>query len=222
MMQSQSCINGKNYGPIVKESRKISGFDAIDVSHGIDVHLTMGSKERLEVEAPEDLLKELVTEIKGRKLKIYFDRTIKWNNDATIYVRAKKIKKISTSGGSDLVGENILKSKNLHLEASGGSDINLEVDVINLRVKTSGGSDIKLSGYVEYLQATSSGGSDIHAFGLISQIADLEASGGSDIKVTAEDELEARASGGADIEYMGNPQQVNAHAATSSDIRKID
>lgn len=222
LMQGQSCINGKNYGPMVKESREVSDFEAIEVSHGIDVYLTMGSKEELEVEAPEDLMEELITEVKGGKLRIYFDRTINWNNKTTIHVKAKKIKRISTSGGSDLVGENILKSKNLYLETSGGSDIKLEVDVKKLEANTSGGSDIEISGYAGHVQATSSGGSDLKAFDLTTLVANLEASGGSDIKITVEDELQARASGGADIEYMGNPQKVNINSGTSSDIKKRD
>ena len=217
--QGQSCMTGKDYGPLVKESRKVSDFDAIEVSHGIDVYLTMGSKERLEIETPEDLLEHLVTEVKKGKLKIYFDKSFNWNNETSVYVTAKNIEKITASGGSDFFGKNVIETKNLELEASGGSDIKLEVDVKHLEVEVSGGSDIKLSGAAEFLNANTSGGSDLKAFGLTAQIGDLEASGGSDIEVTVEEELEARTSGGADIEYMGNPSKTNFNTSASSDIK---
>lgn len=218
--QGNSCLEGKDYGPKVKETREVADFDEIEVSNGIDVYLTMGSREHLEVEIPEDLLKDLVTEVRGGKLKIYFDRSFNWNNETTVYLQAKKIKKINISGGSDLIGENLLESKNLELNASGGSDIKLEIQVEDLEVEVSGGSDIVLSGVADFLIAESSGGSDLKAFELITARADLDASGGSDIKVTVEEELDASASGGADIEYMGNPNLLNTNASASGDIKK--
>jgi len=222
VIQGQSCLEGRDYGPLVKETRKVSDFNAIEVSNGIDVYLTMGSNERLELETPEDLLEHLVTEVKGEKLIIYFDRSFNWNNETKVYVQAKSIERINTSGGSDLVGENVLESRDLKLEASGGSDIKLEVQIKYLEVEVSGGADVLLSGEAERLRANTSGGSDIKAFDLIAQRADLEASGGSDIKITVEDELDARASGGADIEYKGSPQIIDTNTSSSGDIKRTD
>ena len=219
---SFSCIGGRDYGPMEKESREVRDFDRIEGSHGIDVLLTMGNKEELEVSAPEDLLEHLVTEVKGGKLKIYYDRSFNWSNDTKVYLTARKLEGINTSGGSDLTGENLLKSKSLDLKASGGSDIRLEVSVRNLEVHVSGGADITLSGDAERLKANSSGGSDLKAFDLVVQEADLESSGGSDIKITVEEELIARASGGSDIEYRGNPRILDTNTSSSADIKKRD
>jgi hypothetical protein len=217
---SSSCIGGRDYGPLEKQYREVRGFDRIEVSHGIDVSLTMGSKEQLEISAPEDLLEHLVTEVKGGSLKIYYDRSFNWNNNTKVYLTARKLEGINTSGGSDLTGENVLKSKNLDLKASGGSDIRLEVSVKNLDVHLSGGADITLIGEAERLRADSSGGGDLKAFGLVVQEADLESSGGSDIRITVEEELVARASGGSDIEYRGNPRILDTNTSSSADISK--
>ena len=221
-LQGYSCVGDKYDGPTEKETRKVSGFDAIEVSDGIDVYLSMGSREQLEVETVEKLLEHLVTEVEGGKLKIYFDRSFNWNKAAKVYVQAKHINRISTSGGSDLTGENVLESRDLELKASGGSDIELEVKTENLEVDISGGADILLSGYTEYLQVNTSGGSDLKAFELVAQKADLHASGGSDIKVFVEDELDASASGGADIIYKGNPHVINSKTSSSADIMHRD
>ena len=220
IIQGQSCFQGKQHGPLVKETRNVDNFDELEVSHGIDVYLTMGNDERLELETPEGLLKELITEVEGGTLKIYFDKSFNWNSETTIYLEAKKLRKIHASGGSDVKGENVVEAKNLDLAASGGSDLHLKVDVRDLEVKVSGGADVVLVGSAEYLEAETSGGSDLKAFDLVVQVADLEASGGSDIKVTVEEEIDATTSGGADIEYMGNPQKVNTDSSASSDIRK--
>ena len=219
-LQSYSCIGGRDYGPMEKESRNVSDFEAIEVSDGIDVYLKMGSKEYVEVETSEKLLEHLVTEVRGKTLKIYFDGSFGWNKEAKVYVEAKRIESISTSGGSDLSAENTVESKDLTLKASGGSDLKLHLEARKLKIEVSGGADIRISGVTDYIHVNSSGGSDLKAFDLIAQRADCDASGGSDIRIHVEDELDARASGGADIIYMGNPQKINSDASSSGGITK--
>ena len=222
LIQGFSCIGSKDYGPVERESRKATDFNSIEVSHGIDVVLSMGSKEHVEVEAPEELMEHLITEVKGHELKIYFDRSFNWNNETKVYVEARELEKIITSGGSDLNGDDVINSKELEIKASGGSDIELEVVTNHLDINVSGGADINLSGKTRYLYANTSGGSDLKAFDLIVERAELHASGGSDIKVYVEEEMEAKASGGSDIEYMGNPQIIDTNTSSSADIRKIN
>ena len=222
LLQGHSCRIDTNYRPSEKERRKVSEFDAIEVSHGIDVYLTMGSSEQVDVEAAEELLEDLVTEVKGGILKIYFDRPFNWNANANVWIRAKEINMISTSGGVDLRGENVLEAKHLELKASGGSDMKLELHTKSVNVDISGGANIVLSGVTEELLVRSSGGSDVHSMDLVAKKADLEASGGSDIKAYIEEELDARASGGADITYSGNPGYVNTHTSAAGDITHRD
>ncbi len=217
---SFSCITDRNLGPVEKETRKVGDFTEIEVSHGINVYITMGNDNHLEVETNEDLMDKLVTEIRGDKLKIYFEGSFIWTKTANVYLDARTVHKISASGGSDVKGENELKTENLELRASGGSDIRLEIDVRNLEVDISGGSDVDLIGEANYIEANASGGSDLKAFDLITQTARLEASGGSDIKIFVEDELEARASSGSDIKYKGNPRNLDTRDSSGGDVSR--
>ena len=221
-IQSYSCIGNRYNGPIVKESRNVSGFKEIEVSDGIDVFLSMGTKEKIEVEASENILENLITEVSGKTLRIYFEKSFNWNKTAVVHVSATNIKKISTSGGSDLVGENSIHARDLELKASGGSDIKLEIEVDNLEIFASGGADIVLSGSAGFIEAKTSGGSDLRAYDLHSGSAVLDASGGSDIRIYIEKEIEANASGGADISYKGNPTIIKSKTSSSADINQID
>jgi hypothetical protein len=217
-----SCITERSYGPVERESRNIGSFSEIEVSHGINVFITMGNRHSLEVETSEDLMKKLVTEVRGDKLRIFFEGNFMWIRTANVYVQAEEITKISASGGADVVGEDEIRGRDLELRASGGSDIRLEVDVENLEVEVSGGADIELAGAASYLEASSSGGSDLKAYQLIVQTARLEASGGSDIKVYVEEDIDARASGGADIKYQGNPKNVQTRDSSGGDVTKVN
>lgn len=219
---SFSCISNKSYGPVEREFRKIKEFDELEVSHGINVYITMGNRTSLEVETSEDLMEKLVTEVKGDKLRIYFDGNFMWVKTANVYLQAEELTKISASGGADVEGEDKIRGDDLVLKASGGSDIRLDIDVDNLEVEVSGGADIELAGRTDYLEASTSGGSDLKAYELIAQKARLEASGGSDIKIQVEEDLEARASGGADIKYRGNPHKIDTRDSSGGDVSKID
>ena len=218
IVQGYSCIVDLHHGPKEKEIRKVSGFEAIEVSHGIDVYLTMGSSELVEVETSEDLLEHLITEVKGKTLKIYFDKSFNWNDETTVWIQAREINGINASGGADVIGEDVVETRELELNASGGSDIKLEVNTGRIEAEVSGGADIKLSGFTEMLVVNTSGGSDFNSYELTARRADLEASGGSDIKVTVEEELDARASGGADIYYKGDPTNVNSDSSSGGDV----
>ncbi len=221
-IQSYSCIGNRYSGPTVTESRKVSAFSEIEVSDGIDVFLSLGTKENVAVEASEDILENLITKVNGKTLKIYFEKSFNWNKTAVVHVGAINVKRISTSGGSDLVGENSIHSRELELKASGGSDIKLEVEVDNLEVNASGGADIMLSGSADFIEAKTSGGSDLKAFDLHTSRAVLNASGGSDIRIYIEKEIDANASGGADISYKGNPTIIKSKTSSSADITQID
>jgi hypothetical protein len=215
-----SCSGGREYGPVEKESREVSGFDVIHVSSGIKVYLTMGSAEVVEVEAEKELLEHLVTEVRGGMLKIYFDQSFAWNKSTIVYIEGKNITRISASGGSDVIGRNAIESSDLDLKSSGGSNIKLKVKTKSLVADLSGGADITISGFTDQLQARSSGGSDLKALELIAKKARLEASGGADIKVHVSEQIDANASGGADIAYRGNPEVLNSKTSSGAGIMK--
>jgi hypothetical protein len=219
---SSSCISERNYGSVKTETRRVRDFTGIEVSHGIDVYISMGDHTSLEVETGEGLMEDLITEVRGDILKIYFDENFVWVKTANVYINAESLSRISASGGSDVKGEDKLRGRDLELSASGGSDIRLKVDVKNLEVEVSGGADVEVAGTANYLEASASGGADLRAYELMTQIARLEASGGSDIKVHVEKEIQARASGGADIKYRGNPKIRNVKDSSGGDINSVN
>ncbi|MBN1821660.1 MAG: DUF2807 domain-containing protein, partial [Prolixibacteraceae bacterium] len=77
-----------------KESRKVNNFHAIHVSSGIDLYLTMGDEEKLTVIADDDIIDDIVTEVKDGVLKIYMEnRLFRWNfnRERKAYVTVKQL-----------------------------------------------------------------------------------------------------------------------------------
>ncbi|WP_320110805.1 head GIN domain-containing protein [Draconibacterium orientale] len=205
------------------QTRQISGFNAIKVSTGIDLYLTMGNAEEVKVVADDDLINDLITEVEGGTLKIYMKRRnwFNWssgNETRKVYVTVKELKELSASSGSDVESTNTLEGESLEVSCSSGSDLEIDVFYKNLSVNTSSGSDAKLHGKVKTLRVEASSGSDIKAGSLESVICHANASSGSDITVSVSSELYANASSGSDINYHGNPDIRDIDESSGGDV----
>ena len=205
------------------QTRNVSGFNAIDVSTGIDLYITMGNTEEVKIVADEDIINDIKTEVKNGTLHIYMKRNnwFNWggNKSRKAYVTVKELVELRASSGSDVQSENTLQGESLEISASSGSDVKLDVHYKNLSLDTSSGSDAELSGKTKYLRLSASSGSDIDASDLEAVNCKASASSGSDISLTVTEELEADASSGADITYHGNPKIRDINESSGGDVR---
>lgn len=218
---AQKLINDPNV-----ELRNLQGsFTGISVSGGIDLFLSAGSEAVAVSAASPEYRDRIKTDIKNGILRIWFESkqgiSISFNESRRLraYVSFKTLKSLDASGGSDISVEGSITSNELRLDVSGGSDFAGKVEVDHLRVNQSGGSDISISGRAATISVDASGGSDFNGFELITDICNLEASGGSDIEITANKELSAEASGASDIHYRGKPTVKRARASGASEVK---
>lgn len=223
-----SCNFNMNWSPgvsgngnVVTVDRTVEGsFDKIEVSRGMDVYLTQGDTETIEVEADENLQDIIVTEIKDNVLKIYADQNISHSKSQKVFVNFRTVSSISSSSGSDVFSTNTITAESLELSTSSGSDMELNVNADRIDCSSSSGSDLKLSGKTNTLIAEASSGSDIKAGSLDAVISHVKASSGADITVNTSKELIAKASSGGDIKYYGNPEKINKSDGVSGSISK--
>lgn len=205
------------------EIRNVKSFNAIKVTAGIDLYLKMGSVEEVKVIADDDIIDNIITEVKDGTLRIYSKKTnwFSWSFNETrkVYVTVKKLERIDASSGSDVRSENTLKGEDLKISASSGSNVSIDVIFKNIWLDTSSGSDAKLSGKVKIFYAEASSGSDVKAQNLESKICKVAVSSGSDATINVTDELYAKASSGADVRYYGNPGVKEINESSGGNIR---
>ena len=209
----------KGDGNVTKESRKVSDFNAIKVSSGIDLYLTQGNTVSLEIETDKNIHEYIVTEVKDGVLKIYVDGSIREVKKMSAYLTFKEIDALTASGGSDIENTGTITLTRFKMDCSGGSDANLNLKVDEFKCISSGGSDLNLIGDCKFLYAKTSGGSDLDAMEFKVAECELEASGGSDARVYVTDKLKVIASGGSDVYYKGDVL-VDASVSGSSDLHK--
>lgn len=206
-------------GEVVEESRKVNAdFTEVHAAEGLDVFVTQGANFSINVEADENIIDLIGTDIRNGRLKVHAIENI-GRATKNVYVTLPDVSSLSTSSGADLIAQNTISADKIELDASSGSDLEVEVDAQEVIAETSSGADIRVSGSTEVLYADASSGSDIKARGLVAKRCNADASSGADISVNVSESLVADASSGADISYTGNAS-VQKKKSVSGSVHK--
>ncbi|MEZ4808957.1 MAG: head GIN domain-containing protein [Allomuricauda sp.] len=223
---ASSCMMDINFGTgkrgngdVVEESRTVTeDFTVVSASEGLDVFVTQDQDYKITVEADENIIDLIGTDIKDGKLKIHAIENI---GKATkkIYVSLPRITALKSSSGADLIVQNVIESEKIDLDASSGSDLNVELIAREVSADASSGADIRISGQADMLEAEASSGADIKAHELVTKKCNADASSGADITVNVSESLVADASSGADISYTGDAS-VQTKKSVSGSVRK--
>jgi hypothetical protein len=207
------------------EDRHLSGFHAIEVGGPYDVTVTQGNTESVKVEAPEEVISHVTTEVENGVLKIYDKRhDFHWGDlfghhrKILVYVTIKDVNSIVVSGSGDVTFHNGLHADKMNLHVSGSGDVDGELEVKSLETSISGSGDVKLSGHAENSAVRVSGSGDYSARGLITVNTDVHVSGSGDAKIYASNKVDASVSGSGDIRFAGSPKSVYKSKSGSGDI----
>ncbi|MCD4724038.1 MAG: DUF2807 domain-containing protein [Bacteroidales bacterium] len=220
MMGSCILIGGeKGDGNVVKEERTVSGFTSLEVSGAFNVFLYQGKSESLTVEADQNLMEFIITEVKGDKLEIYTKGTIRKATKLNIYLTFEELEMIDISGAVSLVGEDKMIFHELNLDGSGATEIDLIMDVELLEADLSGASEINLSGEAKFVSLELSGASEISAFDFKVVHFELDVSGAADANIYVTENLDVEISGAASVRYKGSPH-VNSEISGAGSIKR--
>jgi hypothetical protein len=199
----------KGNGNVVKVEQNIEPFSELEFKGVFDVILSQGDKEKLVIEADENLIDIVEIKNEGAKLNIDFKKgkSVKKSTKFNVYVTVKDLITINMSGVGDLKNNGSLNLKTLKLEKTGVGDIDLNVNTMILNVKNSGVGTINLQGTTDHLDIDNSGVGDVHTKTLKANNVKLDNSGVGDVTVYASKKIEISANGVGDLKYYGHPVQ---------------
>lgn len=201
-------VTAQNY-----ETRKVGYYDAIKVSHGIEVVLVKGDPGTLKVRTNGIDPDDIVTEVEWETLKIRFRNISIWDEDkydrrdVTIEVPFSEMKSIDGGTGALIKSKSVVKGEELRVEAGMGAEIYLELDVDLLRAEISMGSILESSGMARNQRLKVNMGAVMDHRSVDSEYVTVKASMGGEIKVTASKEVDASANMGGMISVYGDPDK---------------
>jgi hypothetical protein len=188
----------KGSGNVATETRDLSDFESVDVGGVFQVEIVAQKDFAVEIEADDNLLQFIKTEVNDGRLEISTEQRISTSNPIRVRISAPNIERIQASGASK-VSLTDVKNSDLALDVSGASKIKLVGETGNFTVETSGASHID-------------------AENLKSENASIDASGASNVSVNVLGELKSDASGASTITYTGTPKNVIKKSSGASKV----
>jgi hypothetical protein len=211
-------LEGK--GERIEQSRNTEYFDQIEASGNLRLNLWQDQNNEVVVTASENLLENIITEVRGNELRVYTRGRIR-GDEIIVDVAVPDLKRLKANAGINVTGQSSISSPELELEVNAGSTLSLQVFVNRLILRAIAGSDVTLAGEASQVEISGSTGSEVNAYGLMAGDVSVRASTGTQIKVNATDNLSVRASTGSSVHYEGNPSmnEINLSGGASLNRR---
>ena len=187
-------------GNITTQKREVSEFSSVEVSGIFQVQIVSGKELAIEVQADDNIIPLVNTEVSGGTLHIGLERKVTTKNDMIVRISVPNIEKVSSSGASTVNVSNI-KNDSFAIDISGASKVTLAGETAHLNIDVSGAGNID----AEQLNAVR---------------ADVDASGACKVAVNVSSELHSDASGASFITYKGDPKIVDNHQSGVGSITK--
>jgi hypothetical protein len=214
---AQTIINDKN-----AEVRNIGSFSAIKASGGIDIYLSQSDDYALAVSASEDKYRDAIkTEVRNGVLNISYNGSpVRFGSNLKLraYISFKTLESLEGSGACDFIINGSFKGSSLKIKLSGACDVKGNINFEDADLSLTGASTVKVNGNVTNLKIDASGASDVKNYDLVADNCVADISGASDIKITINKSLNARASGASSLFYKGNPERKDVSSSGASSI----
>lgn len=185
-------------GVTATEGREVAGFTRVSASTGVDVTVTPGAEDAVEVTADDNVLPLVATTLEADTLRIHLTNSVRTRTPVKVVVTARRLTGVVASAGASVTADKLSADSWTADVSSGGS------------VTARGTAD-------RQTVSVSSGGS-YDGGDLACKAVAVEASSGGSATVHATDTLKATASSGGSVRYRGSPKVVTPSASSGGSV----
>lgn len=195
-------------GNVITETREVKDFSALMLAGAGDVMITQGETESLTIEAEDNVMQRIRTEVQNGKLVIDFDSTqsrVLPTRPIRFNLAVKDLNTIELTGAGNITLPS-LKTDRFTMHLSGAGNLKLDrLETTQAAFTASGAGNFDVSGQVDKQVVKLTGFGNYNGGNLASQDSQVVISGAGNATVWAQSNLDARISGAGSISYYGNP-----------------
>ena len=221
-----ACARSVGSGHLVTETRNVSGFHAVLLESSGDVIITQGSTEGLTVEAEDNLLPLIRTEVDGKgvlHLGYKPNESITTTRKTTFRLSAKMLDHLVLAGSGDIHADSLSVPDNgkFTVEVPGSGKISVgTLTAGSVKASVEGSGDIKLGGEANDQTVSIDGSGQYNTADLKTRTAKVGIDGSGDAKVSASDDLKIDINGSGSVGYYGNPK-IQKSVNGSGDVKAL-
>jgi hypothetical protein len=199
--QSPQMVEGS--GVRASEGRAVSGFDSIELAGSADVSVSFGDNESVIVEADDNILPLIETNVRGGTLEIHTrpNTNLRTQLGIRVMVTMKSLQSASLPG-----------SGNISIDGLQGQSVDLSMQ---------GSGNITAQGMVERVNITLDGSGNFQCDELQAKSASIEINGSGNVFVYASESLRTSINGSGNVQYRGNPENVEKSVSGSGNVIPI-
>ncbi len=213
--QWDDCITSA--GPMRSEERAVGDFHTIDLSDRVDLVIEERAFGTVSVEAGDNLLGQIITEVENGTLLVRNDMTCNWVRSfkprITVHVPVDQVSKLVLRGTGNISCADTIIRDRFELEqwsAQGSADLLLSVISCSIALHT-GAGDVRLRGRCMQTADLYSGiQGPMDASGMIARFVNVNNSGIADIHCWVTEQLNVGIHDVGDVYYRGEPGAVQA------------
>ncbi|MDX9751942.1 MAG: head GIN domain-containing protein [Flavobacteriales bacterium] len=211
----------KGSGPVVRKTLSVADFHGVELSGSLDVAITRGAVQQVEVEAQANIAELLELEVRDGICRISSRGSYTTNKPFVVHIVMPALDQVTVAGSGDVISTTPFEVDVLNVQLRGSGDVELNVVAGTVHADLSGSGEIKLLGTASTLDAQVKGSGDIKAGNLTTGSANARVVGSGDITVLT-GTLDARITGSGDVKYKGAKPVITAQVTGSGEVRHVD
>ncbi len=186
---------------VTSESRNVSGFKEVELNGAGTLSIRQTGEESLSIEAEEDVIPKINTEVVNNRL----------------IIGPKPNTNINTTKP---INYNLTVNNLDALKVAGAGNVEAQdISTDQLAITISGAGDVKMSGRADSQNVEILGSGDYQAGELQSKNTKIHVAGSGSAVVKVSEKLDAEVSGSGSVEYIGDPT-VNKTVSGAGEVKK--
>lgn len=197
--------NIKGSKHVVREVRESRSFDKIRSSRSIRVIVSEGNSHSLEVEADDNILPYIKTEIKNNTLSVYLpnDIQVRSYKAMNVYVSTPALSALHATTSSQIESDSYWNVEDLSIRATTSAVVQLNVTAQKINVDITTSAQVILSGKTDNLETRMTTSSSLQAEKLIAENVKISGTTSSSASVFATNQLKYALTTSAVVAYSG-------------------
>ncbi len=220
--KENACDCFKRTGDIIHETRNLTGFTQLSIKDNVNVFIIQDSVFEVTVEAGENIVPLISTEVIGTTLVCRNKNRCNWarsyKKPLNIYVHMPLITEIESAGTGNVKSLNTIESPACHLKTTSAGNTELTVNIPELTTSMHGSADLILYGTALSHECDTGGSGFLKAEGLRTNYTYLHSSTLGLCYIYVVNQLDCKLDQKGDIFCYGNPKTVNMTSSSSGKL----
>ena len=220
---SHGCAFGNNgSGTVITENRTVATFNGIGLECDANVYFTQGDEQSVKVEAEDNIMSHIITEVKDMNLEIKMDgKHINSHEAINVYITVKDLCRLELAGSGKMIGKSHVNCDYMALSIAGSGNITADIRSLAVKISVSGSGGLDVSGMTTSMdiKIAGSGNADAKDLQAINSTVSLTGSGSSTINT--KEELNVSITGSGGVRYVSEPAKIKSNITGSGNVSKI-